>query len=211
MSLKGIPSSHVISSKNPPFSVSVITLSSTTAPRRWTGKSEFMKFIVQGSSIICCNLWVRLENITSISLIHVQNFCSYPPLQIRNVLPLPIYILDESHAELVDAYLPYGGSQESINHVRACVTDETAWRMRQAVLWPGSCLTSCVSWGWPTPYQSTGGPVTSWFCLCLWCAGWAPWVCPSNAKSTSWTGPLLTPWPRSASLPVPVWRTSQCC
>ncbi|TKS77486.1 hypothetical protein D9C73_011577 [Collichthys lucidus] len=24
--------------------------------------------------------------------------------------------LDESHAELVDAYLPYGGSQESINH-----------------------------------------------------------------------------------------------
>ncbi|KAG8002741.1 Glycine N-acyltransferase [Nibea albiflora] len=62
-------------------------------------------------------------------------------LRITNVLPPPICILDESHAELVDACLPYGGSQESINHVRACirhlpnhcVTDETgrpvAWML----------------------------------------------------------------------------------
>lgn len=39
----------------------------------------------------------------------------------RKVLPLPISILDESHAELVDAHLPYGGSRESLNHVRACI------------------------------------------------------------------------------------------
>ncbi|KAF7657899.1 hypothetical protein LDENG_00020900 [Lucifuga dentata] len=31
----------------------------------------------------------------------------------------PISVLDESHAELVDRYLPYGGSQES--HVKACI------------------------------------------------------------------------------------------
>uniref|UniRef100_A0A672YWT9 Glycine N-acyltransferase-like protein n=1 Tax=Sphaeramia orbicularis TaxID=375764 RepID=A0A672YWT9_9TELE len=49
------------------------------------------------------------------------------------VLPLPVSILDESHAELVDRHLPYGGSQQSLNHVKACVrhlpnhcvTDET--------------------------------------------------------------------------------------
>ncbi|XP_051280184.1 glycine N-acyltransferase-like protein 2 [Dicentrarchus labrax] len=39
----------------------------------------------------------------------------------ENVFPLPISVLDESHAELVDAHLPYGGSQESLNHVRACI------------------------------------------------------------------------------------------
>ncbi|GLD45948.1 glycine N-acyltransferase-like protein 2 [Lates japonicus] len=39
----------------------------------------------------------------------------------EKVLPLPISILDESHAELVDTHLPYGGNQESLNHVRACI------------------------------------------------------------------------------------------
>ncbi|XP_029995864.1 glycine N-acyltransferase-like protein 2 [Sphaeramia orbicularis] len=51
----------------------------------------------------------------------------------EKVLPLPVSILDESHAELVDRHLPYGGSQQSLNHVKACVrhlpnhcvTDET--------------------------------------------------------------------------------------
>ncbi|XP_068588819.1 glycine N-acyltransferase-like protein 2 [Cebidichthys violaceus] len=57
----------------------------------------------------------------------------------EKVLPLPISILDESHAELVDTHLPCGGSQESLNHVRACirhlpnhcVTDEKG----QPMLW----------------------------------------------------------------------------
>ncbi|XP_036959580.1 glycine N-acyltransferase-like protein 3 [Acanthopagrus latus] len=51
----------------------------------------------------------------------------------EKVLPLPNSILSESRAELMDALLPYGGSQGSLNHVRACidhlpnhcVTDET--------------------------------------------------------------------------------------
>ncbi|KAF3860330.1 hypothetical protein F7725_000585 [Dissostichus mawsoni] len=34
----------------------------------------------------------------------------------RNLLPLPISILEKSHAELVDTHLPYGGSQESLDH-----------------------------------------------------------------------------------------------
>ncbi|KAK5923543.1 hypothetical protein CgunFtcFv8_000503 [Champsocephalus gunnari] len=39
----------------------------------------------------------------------------------ENLLPLPISILEKSHAELVDTHLPYGGSQESLDHVRACI------------------------------------------------------------------------------------------
>ncbi|CAK6951313.1 glycine N-acyltransferase-like protein 2 isoform X1 [Scomber scombrus] len=39
----------------------------------------------------------------------------------EKLLNLPISVLDESHAELVDRHLAYGGSQESINHVRACI------------------------------------------------------------------------------------------
>ncbi|KAJ4934232.1 hypothetical protein JOQ06_007034 [Pogonophryne albipinna] len=39
----------------------------------------------------------------------------------RNLLPLPISILEKSHAELVDTHLPCGGSQESLDHVRACI------------------------------------------------------------------------------------------
>lgn len=39
----------------------------------------------------------------------------------RKVLPLPVSILDESHAELVDTHLPYGGNQDSLNHVTACI------------------------------------------------------------------------------------------
>uniref|UniRef100_A0A667WI68 Glycine N-acyltransferase-like protein n=1 Tax=Myripristis murdjan TaxID=586833 RepID=A0A667WI68_9TELE len=39
----------------------------------------------------------------------------------RKLLPLPISILHESHAELVDRHLPYGGSQENLEHVRACI------------------------------------------------------------------------------------------
>ncbi|KAG7227105.1 hypothetical protein INR49_022452, partial [Caranx melampygus] len=39
----------------------------------------------------------------------------------EKVLPLPVSILDESHAELVDTHLPYGGNQDSLNHVRACI------------------------------------------------------------------------------------------
>ncbi|XP_067449708.1 glycine N-acyltransferase-like protein 2 [Thunnus thynnus] len=37
------------------------------------------------------------------------------------LLQLPISTLDESHAELVDRHLAYGGSQESLIHVRACI------------------------------------------------------------------------------------------
>ncbi|XP_029132877.2 glycine N-acyltransferase-like protein 2 isoform X1 [Labrus bergylta] len=37
------------------------------------------------------------------------------------LLALPVSILEESHADLVHAHLPYGGSQESLNHVRACI------------------------------------------------------------------------------------------
>ncbi|KAM6981491.1 glycine N-acyltransferase-like protein 2 isoform 1-T2 [Tautogolabrus adspersus] len=37
------------------------------------------------------------------------------------LLALPVSILEESHADIVDAHLPYGGSQESLNHVRACI------------------------------------------------------------------------------------------
>ncbi|KAK5863446.1 hypothetical protein PBY51_000475 [Eleginops maclovinus] len=39
----------------------------------------------------------------------------------EKLLPLPISILEKSHAELVDTHLPYGGSQESLDHVRACI------------------------------------------------------------------------------------------
>ncbi|XP_071399684.1 glycine N-acyltransferase-like protein 2 [Centroberyx affinis] len=39
----------------------------------------------------------------------------------EKLLPLPVSSLDESHAELVDRHLPYGGSRESLNHVRACI------------------------------------------------------------------------------------------
>ncbi|XP_076734504.1 uncharacterized protein LOC143414279 [Maylandia zebra] len=60
-------------------------------------------------------------------------------LPVRKELPLQISKLDGYHAELVDACLPYGGSQESLNHARVCschlpnrcVTDEKGW---------------CVSW-----------------------------------------------------------------
>ncbi|XP_060913217.1 glycine N-acyltransferase-like protein Keg1 [Labrus mixtus] len=48
-------------------------------------------------------------------------FCSYTSLCVRKLLALPVSILEESHADLVDAHLPYGGSQESLNHVRACI------------------------------------------------------------------------------------------
>uniref|UniRef100_A0A8C9X8A8 Glycine N-acyltransferase-like protein n=1 Tax=Sander lucioperca TaxID=283035 RepID=A0A8C9X8A8_SANLU len=41
--------------------------------------------------------------------------------KIFQVFPLPISILNESHVELVDTHLPYGGSQESLNHVRLCI------------------------------------------------------------------------------------------
>uniref|UniRef100_UPI0037E7DEC0 glycine N-acyltransferase-like protein 2 n=1 Tax=Semicossyphus pulcher TaxID=241346 RepID=UPI0037E7DEC0 len=39
----------------------------------------------------------------------------------RKALLLLVSFLHESHAELVDAHLPYGGSRESLNHVRACI------------------------------------------------------------------------------------------
>ncbi|CAJ1085378.1 glycine N-acyltransferase-like protein 2 isoform X2 [Xyrichtys novacula] len=41
--------------------------------------------------------------------------------QLGMVLPLPVSILDQSHAGLVDKHLPYGGSRESLSHVRACI------------------------------------------------------------------------------------------
>lgn len=63
-------------------------------------------------------------------MIHDHNFS----LWTRKVLTLPISIMDVSHAELVDAHLPYGGCQKSLNHVRAlirhlpnhCAMDEKA-------------------------------------------------------------------------------------
>ncbi|TNN82950.1 Glycine N-acyltransferase [Liparis tanakae] len=39
----------------------------------------------------------------------------------RKRLPLPISILDESHAALVFTHLPYVGGRESLNHVRVCI------------------------------------------------------------------------------------------
>ncbi|XP_068604228.1 glycine N-acyltransferase-like [Brachionichthys hirsutus] len=39
----------------------------------------------------------------------------------KEEFPLPVSILDESHAELVDKHLTYGGSQDSINYIRACL------------------------------------------------------------------------------------------
>ena len=39
----------------------------------------------------------------------------------RKKHPLKISSLDVSHAELVDRHLPYGGTQESVSHVRACI------------------------------------------------------------------------------------------
>lgn len=132
--------------------------------------------------------------------------CSHFSLQSRKVLPLPISILNESHAELMEAARRASTTWEPASAI--CQT--TVWRMRRAGLCPGCCLMSCVSWGWPTPYQSTDGPGASWLCLWLGLAGWSPCVCPSTATSTSRTRPLLTLWPHSATLPVPVWRTCQC-
>lgn len=49
-----------------------------------------------------------------------------------NIFPLPVATLDETHAELVDKHLTYGGTQEYIDYIRiyirhlpnGCVMDE---------------------------------------------------------------------------------------
>lgn len=103
-----------------------------------------MKFIYALNSRELHYFW-KLMSEMYISLIYVQNLCSYFSLLIRKVLPLPISILDESHAELVDTHLPYGGNEESLNHVRACIHHL-----------PNHCVT-----------DEKGQPVTSRHCLWL--------------------------------------------
>lgn len=85
------------------------------------------------------HLMSQIRKYGFISLIRVYNFLPCRCLPVRKELPLQISKLDGYHAELVDACLPYGGSQESLNHARVCschlpnrcVTDEKGW---------------CVSW-----------------------------------------------------------------
>ncbi|XP_049922109.1 glycine N-acyltransferase-like protein 2 [Epinephelus moara] len=86
-----------------------------------------------------CHLIKELASLGGLDITEYGGYNTfiYSSLQNRHrqekVLLLPISTLDESHAELVDTHLPYGGSQESLNHVRACirhlpnhcVTDET--------------------------------------------------------------------------------------
>ncbi|KAM7404590.1 hypothetical protein PAMP_011927 [Pampus punctatissimus] len=71
---------------------------------------------------------------------------------------LPISILDVSHAELVDRHLAYRGSQEGLNHVRACihhlpnhcVADEKG-RLTSWILSDGLCKLSSNA-----PFKSAG-------------------------------------------------------
>ncbi|XP_034552283.1 glycine N-acyltransferase-like protein 2 [Notolabrus celidotus] len=56
--------------------------------------------------------------------------------------PLPVSILGESHAELVDAHLSYGGSRESLDHVRACIRHLPNHCVRDEKGWPQSWMLS---------------------------------------------------------------------
>lgn len=139
MCLWKVYQAHIVSSsKNLPLSVDSIT--------EYGGYHTFIHNILEKKS---CQDWV-LEMYSSPQFKAVALFfttewdnkswytfpwfiCSHFSLRSRKVLPLPISILNESHAELMDVHLPYEGSQESLNHVKVCirhlpnycVTDET--------------------------------------------------------------------------------------
>ncbi len=150
----------------------------------WTSKSEVLKMIHFLNSRQLHYFLQLMSKIRKydILLIRAHNFCLHLPLWTRKALLLPISTLDESHAELVDAHLPYGGSQERINHVRASICQTTVWRMRGTCLCPECCLMNCVSSGWPTPCQY--GWLDTLFNLWFWPAAWTFGVFPSAEQAT---------------------------
>nr|XP_046252001.1 glycine N-acyltransferase-like protein 2 [Scatophagus argus] len=88
----------------------------------WGKTTEF-----RGIPRSLCHL---VRELASLNGLHVKEYEDYDIFIHHNpekkdwqkkVLPLPISILEESHAELADAQLPYGGSQESLNYMRACI------------------------------------------------------------------------------------------
>uniref|UniRef100_A0A3B4TY53 Glycine N-acyltransferase-like protein n=1 Tax=Seriola dumerili TaxID=41447 RepID=A0A3B4TY53_SERDU len=74
-----------------------------------------------------CDLIKELATLSGLDITEYggyNTFIHYSPENTdwqEKVLLLPVSILDESHAELVDTHLPYGGNQDSLNHVRACI------------------------------------------------------------------------------------------
>lgn len=143
-------------------------------------------------------------------------FCSHFSLPTRKVSPLPISTLDESHAELVDTHLPYGGSQESLNHVRACirhlpnhcVTDERG----RPVSWMLSDELCELKMAYTLPeYRRAGHLMALSLALIrrMSSAG-LPVYCHINRQNQAKIN-AVTSLGFSACPGMEVWRRSQCC
>ncbi|XP_071332076.1 glycine N-acyltransferase-like protein 2 isoform X2 [Trachinotus anak] len=74
-----------------------------------------------------CDLIKELATLSGLDITEYGGYNTFIHHSLENtdeqekVLLLPVSILDESHAELVDTHLLYGGNQDSLNHVRACI------------------------------------------------------------------------------------------
>lgn len=119
-----------------------------------------------------------------ISLIHVHLFTFSMPSS--KVLLLPVSILDESHAELVDTHLGrQPGEPRPSENLYHCVTDEKG----RPVSWVLSDELCELKMAYTLlEYRRAGR------CLWLWSTGWALSVCPSTVTSTSRTKLLVTLW-----------------
>ncbi|KAI3356831.1 hypothetical protein L3Q82_003482 [Scortum barcoo] len=79
---------------------------------------HLIKELASLSGLISQNMGLTPLSTTARRILTSVENCS---VHFLKVLPLPISSLDVSHAELVDAHLPYGGSRKSLNHMRACI------------------------------------------------------------------------------------------
>uniref|UniRef100_A0A667WWK9 Glycine N-acyltransferase-like protein n=1 Tax=Myripristis murdjan TaxID=586833 RepID=A0A667WWK9_9TELE len=86
----------------------------------FTKSPETLKRLLLNERVVNWRNGLRFRGCVLKKIIKALRFSFISSKKLK-LLPLPISILHESHAELVDRHLPYGGSQENLEHVRACI------------------------------------------------------------------------------------------